>query len=223
MFFVDAVFEDRVEAGRQLGQRLKHLQGEAPVVVALPRGGVIVGDEIAKALDAPLDVIMPRKLGAPGNPELAIGAVTEAGECILNPEIVEVLAISPEYIEDERERQLAEIHRRVEVYRRVRPRVPLEGRTVILTDDGVATGATMKAAVTATKAENPKKLIVAVPVGPRDTMEELAETVEECICLHTPEFMGAVGQFYATFDQVSDDEVLQILKKYAEREMRFGR
>lgn len=210
------VFENRQEAGRLLAEKLIHLKEEKPVVLGLPRGGVIIAHEIAQALGTILDVVVARKLGAPDNPELAIGAVTESGVVQLNPNIIESLDIPEEYIESERENQLAEINRRVQVYREVRQRVRLEKRVVLITDDGVATGATVKAAILGVRSENPDRLILAIPVGAEDILQELEKMVDELFYLRKPPIIGGVGQFYRDFSQVEDWEVVEILKRYSE-------
>lgn len=212
------MFENRAEAGRLLAERLKHLEAARPVILALPRGGVVVGDEIALALQAPLDVTVTRKLGAPDNPELAIGAVMEGGAMKLNHEVLVALGIDKDYIEEEMQRQLAEIDRRVQAYRKVRPRVPLKGRVVVLVDDGVATGATMRAAIAGVQAEEPDEVVLAIPVGEASTVDALSEDVDETVVLKKPPFIGGVGQFYEDFSQVSDEEVLEILSRYASSE-----
>jgi predicted phosphoribosyltransferase len=210
------VFENRQEAGKLLAKKLMHLKDKEPVILGLPRGGVVIAHEIAQALGAILDIVVARNLGAPDNPELAIGAVTENGLVQLNPNIIESLDISEGYIEEEKQRQLEEINRRVRVYRKVHQRVPLEKQTVVITDDGVATGATVKAAILGVRSENPHKLILAIPVGAKDILEELEKMVDELIYLKMPPIIGGVGQFYRDFSQIEDSEVVDILKKYNE-------
>ena len=176
-------------------------------------GGVIVGYQIALMLNAPLDIVIPRKIRAPLNPELAIGAVTEDGEVIVDRKIVERLKVSEEYIETERQKQSEEISRRVKIYRSWRPRIPVKGKVVILTDDGVATGSTMKAAIMTVRRMRPKSIIVAVPVAPSGVEFELGVNFNEFICILSPEHFYAIGQFYRNFPQVNDEEVNEILKK----------
>ncbi|MFQ6116260.1 MAG: phosphoribosyltransferase, partial [bacterium] len=173
------VFENRQEAGKLLSEKIGHLKGKNPVILGLPRGGVLIAHEIARALGATLDIVVTRKLGAPDNPELAIGAITESGMVQLNQDIIQTLNISEEYLEKEKQFQLAEVQRRVQVYREIRERVPLQDRVVVITDDGVATGATIKAAILGIYEENPKMLILAVTVGAEDTLEELRKMVDE--------------------------------------------
>ncbi len=214
-FAVPELFSDRREAGRLLGERLKHLSGENPLVIGLPRGGVIVAAEIADVLGAELDVIVPAKIGAPGNPELAVGAVMEDGSVYLNEDIVGWYGVDEEYIKRAVGFQMEKIRRRVEAYRKVKERVPVEGRCVILTDDGVATGATMKSAVKWASPRSPSRVVIALPVGPEDTIRELSSMADEVICLKVPPFFSAVSQFYIEFDQVGDEEVIEVLKGHS--------
>ena len=214
-FAVPELFSDRREAGRLLGERLKHLSGENPLVIGLPRGGVIVAAEIADVLGAELDVIVPAKIGAPGNPELAVGAVMEDGSVYLNEDIVGWYGVDEEYIKRAVGFQMEKIRRRVEAYRKVKERVPVEGRCVILTDDGVATGATMKSAVKWASSRSPSRVVIALPVGPEDTIRELSSMADEVICLKVPPFFSAVSQFYIEFDQVGDEEVIEVLKGHS--------
>jgi len=206
-------FRDRREAGQLLAQRMEFLRGrKGLLVLGIPRGGVVVAAEIAQALGAPLDVFIARKLGAPHNPELAVGAVTSSTDVVLDQHLIAALGVPQSYLEAEIERQRVEIHRRMEAYRGQRPTPSFKDRRVILTDDGVATGATMRAAIQALKATELEELIVALPVGPPDTIQELADMVDRMICLHTPTFFWAVGGFYADFSQTSDEEVIQLLQ-----------
>ncbi|MDQ7841163.1 MAG: phosphoribosyltransferase [bacterium] len=202
------VFTNRRDAGRHLAAALDHLRGQDPVVLAVPRGGVVVGWEVAARLGALLDVIVPRKLRAPYNPELAIGAVAEGGAAVLD-EMAH--GVSAAYLEQETEAQLAEIARRVKAYRGGRPLPSLEGRTVIVLDDGIATGATLIAALRAVRAMAPAHLVAAVPVAPPESVARMAREADEVVCLSAPEFFQAVGQFYEDFTQVEDAEVVAIL------------
>ncbi len=217
--YSERAFADRHEAGRRLAQRLLPLEGERPVVLALPRGGVPVAFEVAKALRAPLDLVLVRKLGAPFNPELAVGAVVDGGSpfCLLNDDVVRALGVSDEYLATEEAHQLAEIERRRALYLGDRPRPSLAGRTVVLVDDGIATGATMKAAIAAARQARAARVIVATPVAPADTVAELRELADAVVVLMTPDGFAAVGQFYADFTQVEDAEVVELLRR-AERE-----
>lgn len=207
------MFKDRVEAGQRLAWALSDYKGKDAVVLAIPRGGVVVGHQVAEELGAPLDIIVPRKIGAPGNPELAIGAVTQDGSLMLDPRLVEILGVPEGYIEEEARRQMDEIARRMSKYRGERPRPDLEGKIVILVDDGIATGATIRAAITSIRKQRPALLVVAVPVGPPREMENLKGEVDRVVCLMTPEPFYAIGQFYGDFSQTSDEEVNELLRR----------
>ncbi|MBI2852563.1 MAG: phosphoribosyltransferase [Chloroflexi bacterium] len=209
-------FADRQEAGRLLARELMDYRGQDTVVLGIPRGGIIVAQEIARLLGAQLDVVLARKLRTPGQPELAMGSVAEDGRVFLN-EVVRDLGVTQAEIEREKVFQMAEIKRRNEMIRSVRPKVPLKGKIVIVTDDGVATGATTQAAFWAVRTEEPAKLIAALPVGPEETIKGLAMDVDEMLCLRTPPFFAAVGQFYLRFEQVEDEEVLSILREEQKR------
>ena len=184
-----------------------------PVVLAIARGGVEIGGRIADRLAAPLDVILPRKIGAPMDPELAIGAVTEEGEAILDPRISRRYGVSAQYIQETAQREQAEIIRRTNLYREGRAPFPVDGRDVIVVDDGIATGATMKAAIVSLRRKSPARLIVAVPVASPEAMETLAALVDLFITLETPTYFLAVGQFYEDFSQTSDETVRLILQQ----------
>jgi len=213
----DIGFADRAEAGRSLAEELQHLGLERPVVLALPRGGVPVGFEIASLLQAPLDLVLVRKIGAPGQPELAVGAVVDGSrpETVLNRDIVRHLGLSERWIEAEAARQLEEIERRRRLYFEGRERAPIEGRTAIVVDDGIATGATMQAALHATRRADPKTLVLAVPVAPPDTLERLRQECDRVVCLAAPERFMAVGSFYDDFTQVDDETVRELLRRAA--------
>jgi predicted phosphoribosyltransferase len=206
------LFRDRVDAGRQLAQRLTPYAGRDDVLVlALPRGGVPVAAEIAAALDAPFDVFLVRKLGVPGQPELAMGAIAEGGTTVLNDDLIDSLGTSVEMVERVRARELQELERRQRLYRGVRPRPDVHDRTVILVDDGLATGASMEAAVGALRAMGPARVVVAVPVGARESCARMAALADEVICAQMPERFAAVGQWYADFSETSDEEVSALL------------
>lgn len=208
------IFKDRKEAGAELALRLKDYKGKENVLVlALPRGGVVTGYEVASYLKCPLDVVIVRKLGFPGQPELAIGAVSETGTVVLNESIISGYGVAEEYIKEEISKQKAVIEKRVKLYRKGKGLPQLKGKLIILVDDGAATGATAKAAVSTLKMEGIKKLIVALPVAPPDTAEELGSMADELICLETPYDFMAVGAFYEEFAQVSDEEVVKILEE----------
>ncbi|MDO8431012.1 MAG: phosphoribosyltransferase family protein [Candidatus Binatus sp.] len=208
------VYSNRQQAGRMLAQRLKPQAGADVVVLGVPRGGLPVAKEVADALGAPLDVVVVRKLGAPGQPELGIGAVVDGDHprAIFNQDIVEHLGVSDEYIEAEIARQLKEVNRREIAYRGGRAKIPLAGKTVILVDDGIATGSSARAALRGVRRQKPKRLVLAVPVAPTETIEALRSEADEIVCLETPQDFFAVGQFYRDFHQVTDDEVRAILQ-----------
>lgn len=206
-------FSDREAAGKLLADELREYRGQKTVVLGIPRGGIIVAREIARALDGELDIVLVHKLRTPGHEELAMGSVAEDGKLFLNQEVVGELGVGETYIQQEKARQLAEIKRRTELFRQVRPRVKLKGRIVIVADDGVATGATTQAALWAVRLEQPQKLIAAIPVGPEDTIKRLAEDVDEMFCLRAPRLFAAVGQFYRQFYPVEDEDVLRILSE----------
>jgi predicted phosphoribosyltransferase len=207
------IFKDRRDAGRQLAEKLAHFRGNPNVVVlALPRGGVPVAYEIAEALDAPLDVFIVRKLGVPGHDELAMGAIASGGTFVLNEEVVWSMRVPPEMIDMVAERELRELRRREDAYRQGQPPIDLYGKTVILVDDGLATGASMRAAVQALKEHLPKKVVVAVPVGSEETCEQFRDEVNDVVCAATPEPFYAVGMWYQDFSQTSDDEVRELLR-----------
>ena len=207
-------FRDRREAGRLLAEELSSLRGlEDLIVLGIPRGGVVVAYEVAKALSAPLDVYITRKIGAPYNPELAIGAVASDGTLVLDHNLIARIGAADDYVQAETERQRGEIERRLAAYRGTRSELDLGGKTVILVDDGVATGATVLASLRAIKQHEPAQLILAVPVGPADTIHLLSQEADRVVCLHTPEVFWAVGAFYAVFDQTSDTEVVRLLQE----------
>lgn len=206
-------FEDRQDAGIQLAVRLARFATEHPLILALPRGGVPVAFEVAKALDTQLDLLIVRKIGAPGHEEFGIGAVVDGAspQLVLNEETVRQLAVGQDYIRAETQRQLAEIERRRKAYCGDRQPIEIEGRTVIVVDDGIATGGTMKAALRGIRRNDPASLILAVPVAPSSTIRELSAECDEAICLSTPEPFGAVGAFYRDFRQTSDAEVIALM------------
>lgn len=211
-------YEDRSAAGKALAEHLKKHAKERPVVVGLPRGGVVVAAEVARALDAELDVVIAGKLRAPYNPELAIGAITEEGQVYINSMAVRSLHLKESYIEEEKKSRLAAIKERLALYRAVKRKVPLKGRVVMIVDDGLATGSTMISAIQAAFASGAKKIIVAVPGGPADTIERIQsmDEVAEVVAPLVPDLFFAVSQLYYDFNQVEDDEVISILREFQE-------
>jgi predicted phosphoribosyltransferase len=205
-------FHDRREAGKVLGKALIKFAGEPDLVVlALPRGGVPVGYEVAQALDAPLDVFIVRKLGAPWSPELAIGAVASGGVRVLDETLIRAAQVSRDELDGIIAQELAEIERREALYRGTRPLVDVAGRTVILVDDGLATGATMRAAVEAMRRLGPTRVIAAAPVGSRSACIMMNRVADACLCASTPDPFYGVGQWYEDFDQTTDSEVISLL------------
>ena len=208
-------FADRSEAGRRLADKLLHLKNRQPLVLALPRGGVAVGFEIAGALDAPLDIVLVRKIGAPWQPELALGAVTDGAshETFIDRDLAASLDVSEVYLKEETARQLEEIERRRKSYCKGRPALEVAGRTAIVVDDGIATGATMRVALQAVRRREPARVVLAVPVAPPDTLAALGEVADEAVCLETPIGLGAIGFYYRDFHQMSDREVTELLAR----------
>lgn len=212
-------FQDRREAGVRLTAALRHLAPAHPIILALPRGGVPVAFEIADALGAELDLLFVRKIGAPGYEELGIGAVVDGADpqLVLNEEVMRQLAPSPEYLRAEMRRQLVEIERRRSAYTGGIPPVELAGRTVIIVDDGIATGGTIKAALKGVRKAHPARLILAVPVAPSESIHALRAECDEVICLAQPDPFYSVGAHYADFTQTSDEEVIQLLRRARDR------
>ncbi len=206
------IYRDRADAGRELASKLAAYRDRPDVIVlALPRGGVPVAYEVASALHAPLDVFVVRKLGTPGQPELAMGAIASGGVRVLNREVVDALAIPAEQIEEVTAVEAEELRRREQQYRGVRPPLDVRGKTVILVDDGLATGSTMRAAAAALRQEGARKIVVAVPVAAEASCASLRDEVDELICGAMPEPFWAVGQWYRDFEQTTDDEVRALL------------
>ena len=206
------IYKNRQDAGRQLAEKLMKFKDENPIIIALPRGGVVTGYEAAKMLHAPLDVMITRKLGAPFQPELAIGAIAPNDVRILNLDAIRFLGISKDEMEEIIRRETKEMHRRIKLYRGDLPPLDLSGKTVIIVDDGLATGVTAGVAVLSIKQMTPEKIILAVPVSPIDTAEKFREEVDEFICLSEPPDFFAVGQYYDDFAQVTDEEVISLLE-----------
>lgn len=209
-------FADRVDAGRRLAPRLEHLRGENAVVLGLPRGGVPVAAEVAASLNAPVDVIVVRKLGVPFQPELGMGAIGEGGVRILNDEVIRVARVSPADLAAVEASERVELERRARKFRGDRPSVALNGRTVVIVDDGIATGSTARAACQVARAQGAARVVVAVPVAPRGWTERIDGEADEFICLETPSPFHAIGQFYVDFSQTSDDEVVDRLERAAD-------
>jgi putative phosphoribosyl transferase len=209
-------FRDRSDAGRRLAKALSEYNGRNAVILALPRGGVPVAAEVAAALKAPLDLILVRKIGVPIQPELAMGAVVDGTAPIVvrNEEVIELSGTTADEFDAACARELAEIERRRQLYIGERARAEIAGQVVIVIDDGIATGATTRAALQAIRNRKPKELVLAVPVAPPDTITQLHQQVDALICLETPELFGAIGYFYRDFRQVSDEEVVAILKRF---------
>jgi putative phosphoribosyl transferase len=206
------MFRDREDAARQLAEKLKERELHNPLVLAIPRGGVVTGAVLAQELGAELDVVLSRKLRAPGQPELAVGAVSEDGHVYLNHHAQAFLDQMEDYLAEERRYQLSVIARRKKLFRAVRPQAPVAGRSVIVTDDGIATGSTMIAALQAVKPQNPREVIVAVPVASPDPLREVRRWCDDVVCLLSPEEFWAIGQFYQDFSQVEDEQALDLLR-----------
>jgi predicted phosphoribosyltransferase len=209
------MFRDREDAARRLARKLKGRELHDPLVLAIPRGGVVTGSVLARELGAELDVVLSRKLRAPRQPELAVGAISEDGRVYLNHHAQAFLDLLQEYLAEERRHQLGEIARRKQLFRGVRPQAPVAGRSVIVTEDGIATGSTMIAALQAVKAQNPREVIVAVPVASPDRLEEVRRWCDDLVCLLCPEEFWAIGQFCEDFTQVEDEQVLDLLRQAA--------
>jgi putative phosphoribosyl transferase len=216
-------YADRREAAQRLAEDLAGYQTEHPLVLGIPRGGVVIADTVARELNADLDIVLTRKLGAPGNPELAVGAIAETGTVYFQRQIADKVGADEDYIEREKARQLAEIGARRDRYRAVLPRASLQGRTVIVVDDGIATGATMQASVWAAREEGPGRIVVAVPVASEDAIERLEREADEVVCPYVPEYFYAIGQFYADFGQVDDEQVLEVLRAHSHKAERIDR
>jgi len=211
------MFADREDAGRQLAAKLLRFKDKDPVVLALPRGGVPIGLEVAAALDAPMDLVLVRKIGTPGQPELAVGAVVDGDkpELVINEEVKGLAHVTGEYITQQKALQLEEIERRRKLWLGDRPRVALKGRTALVVDDGIATGATVRAALHAVRRARPARLVLAVPVAPPDTIASLHDDADEIICLATPDIFWALSMFYSSFPQLDDNDVSALMERTA--------
>jgi putative phosphoribosyl transferase len=209
------LFQNRIHAGRLLAERLHDLRTESPVILGLPRGGVVVGEPVAVALKAPLDVIIVRKLGVPFQPELAMGAIGEGGIKVIEDSVVSATRLGAHQIEEVERREQIVLEARIAEYRQWRPAVPLEGRSTVIVDDGIATGATVRAACQVVASRRASKVTVAVPVATREAIRRIRLVCDEVVCLETPARFGAIGLFYADFAPVEDAEVKRILIEQA--------
>ena len=210
------IFLNRTDAGRKLAGHLAAYANRADVIVlGLPRGGVPVAFEVARALHAPLDVFLSRKLGVPGQEELAFGALASGGVCVLDQDLIREVGISPEEVARVTEKAQKELERRESVYRAGRPPLRVEGLTALLVDDGIATGSSIRAGAQALRQMKPARIVIAVPVAPASTCKRLRDEVDELVCLHMPEMFFAIGQFYEDFSQLSDEEVIDFLRRSA--------
>ncbi len=209
------LFRNREEAGRRLAAALMQFKGKDVVVLGIPRGGVVVANEVAKALGAPLDVVVTRKIEAPGEPEYALGAVTQEGDVIMDRQAAEALGASPAYLDDQVRKKKAEVKERMEKLRGDAPYPQLNGKVVVIVDDGIATGSSVGAAVMSVRKRKPKEVVVAVPVAPADTVQMLSEDGTKVVCLETPGPFLAIGEFYGDFGQVEDLEVRRILDEHS--------
>jgi putative phosphoribosyl transferase len=216
---MDMIFADRAEAGRRLASKLGNYTGRTDaIVLGIPRGGVVVADEVAQALGAPLDVFLSRKLGVPGQEELAFGALASGGVRVLDQDLIRELGISSAQIERITEQVRAELERRERAYRDGRPALPVDGKTVLLVDDGIATGSSTMAAIKTLSHMRPASLVLAVPVAPASTCKRLREYVDDLVCVYLPERFYAIGQFYEDFSQVTDEQVIEVLRRAAHRQ-----
>jgi putative phosphoribosyl transferase len=213
-------FAGRNQAGKLLAGHLTKFRGQNGVVLGIPRGGVIIAVRIADELKMDFDVVLSHKLGAPYNPELAIGAICEDGTFFVNKEIASQTGADENYIRTEKTKQLQRMTDRVKQYRKILPKTDLHDKVVIITDDGIATGASMQAAAWAVRRENPKKIVLAIPVGPEDSVMDISKDADEVICLHAPPYFAALSQFYLEFEQVEDSTLLEILEQYEHKRVK---
>jgi len=206
------IFHDRQDAGQKLAQKLlKYKNNPKVIVLGLPRGGVVLAAQIANKLTVPLDIVVTRKISAPGNPEFAIGAIAEDGQGVFNQDIISQYAISQEYINQEVEKEKQEAKRRLKVYRGQKPDLNFKNKIVILVDDGIATGSTMLAAIKSIKNQGAQKIIAAIPVSARDSLKKIKKEADVVVCLHSPLFFMSVGEFYKNFNQTEDKEVIKLM------------
>jgi len=207
------MFQNRIDAAKKLAKNLEWVKNSDPILLAIPRGGVIIGDIISSTLNIGLDIIVSKKIGSPHNSEFAIGAVMPDGSYVLNEEVTKMLNISQNYIDAEVATTMKEVEGRLMKFRGTKE-YGLEGKTVVLVDDGIATGATMFVAIQWVKKQKPKQIIVAIPVGPKETIDQLNKVADKVVALHAPVYFNAVGEFYREFDQVSDYKVQEIMSKH---------
>ena len=205
-------FKDREEAGKELARALVEFRGRNVIILGMPRGGVVVAREVAESLGAPLDIVVTRKIGAPGQPEFALGAITQEGDVIVDSGAAESVGATAEYLQEEARRKKSEVKERMRSLRGDMPYPGLEGKTVIIVDDGMATGNSMRAAVQSVRKRGPKEVVVAVPVAPREAVAELSMGGTRVVCLEQPRFFFAIGEFYEDFQQVEDSEVRELLE-----------
>jgi len=206
------IFKDRIDSATRLAEKLDWLKKENPIVLAIPRGGVVTGDVLARLLSAELDIIVSRKIGAPNNSELAIGSVAHDGTFFPNSSLISTLKVPMDYIESKKNSEVKEIKRRLAIFRGNKD-YELNGKTVVLVDDGIATGATMISAINWVKKQKPRRIIVAVPVAPKEIVEKI-DTLDEVYVLNRPTFFNSVGEFYDSFEQVEDNQVIEIMKRH---------
>jgi putative phosphoribosyl transferase len=208
------IFKNRQDAGKQLSEKLAQYKNNSnTIVLGLPRGGVVVAFEIAQALHLPMDIIVPRKIGAPGNPELAIGAITEDGEGIFDERMILDYGVSQDYLTKEIQKEKQEALRRLKLYRGTRSPLHLKNKIALLVDDGIATGATMRAAIKSAKAKDASKIIVAIPTAANDSLEKIKKEADEVLCLDAPPLFFAIGEFYQDFPQIEDKEVIDLMSQ----------
>jgi len=214
----DSIFQDRTDAGKQLGNSLASFKSQSPLVLALPRGGLAIGFEVARILSSSLDTLVVRKIAAPGYPEFGVGAIAEGGIAVFDRDSLAAMGLKQSDLKDSISEETAELERRIIAYRGNRRETYVRDKVVIVVDDGLATGVTARAAIESIKLQNPKKLVLAVPVCSKEAAQILKYTVDEFICLHQPEFFSSVGQWYKNFEQLSDEDVIKIMDR-AHREI----
>lgn len=211
------IFKDRTEAGKKLSEALQSYRGKDVVVLGIPRGGVVVANEVARSLDAPLDIVVSRKIEAPGEPEFALGAVTQEGEVIMDRQAAESLGATSKYLDDQIRKKREEVKDRMQMLRGDAPYPKLEGKIVVIVDDGIATGSSVNAAVMSVRKRKPREIVVATPVAPQDAVETLSEDGTKVVSLETPKTFLAIGEFYRNFEQVEDIEVKRIINEGSAR------